>query len=144
MTTKTEQRLSEIENALLKLAEERKKPSRIRQLWNWGKPYIIPFILGMMFAQLFPMLPLTFSPQPVIEQKMTLEQQAALGGAAIPFPNGKPSPTLSASPPENSKTEPTSASWTKTSAPPLPANPRADNGQKISTGLFRRQSRPTR
>jgi hypothetical protein len=153
MTTKTEKRLSEIESMLLKLVEEREKPSRIgvatlRRLWKWGKPYIIPFILGMLFGQLVS-LPFTFTPQPVIEQRTTLEQQAALGGAVIPFPSGNSSPMLSTSPPKNSEgyeppTESTASMWKKVSEPLLPSNPQADTGQTNSQKSFRRTLLRTR
>ena len=90
MTTKTEKRLSDIEGILQKLVEERQKPSRIRQLWNWGKPHIIPFtfgvIVGMLSAAVCGLPSAVNTPQPVIGQKTTLEQQAATGGAAVPFP----------------------------------------------------------
>jgi hypothetical protein len=78
--------------------------------------------------------PLSFVSTP----QTTLEQQAATGGAAIPFPNGKPSPTLSVSPSNNSQTEPTPALWKSLSEPPSPSNPQADNGQTKST----KSSRP--
>jgi len=142
MTTKnTEKRLSDIEDMLLKLVEERAKPSRLRQLWNRGKPYIIPFILGMIVGGAAVSLLLAAGNFPA--PQATLKHQAAMGGAVIPFPNGKPSPMPSAPPPQNSTTESTASSWTNPYEPPLPANPQADNGLTESTRLFRRLTRPT-
>ena len=142
MTTKTEKRLSDIEGILRQLAEERAKPSRIRRLWNWGKPYIIPFILGMIVGSAaVSLLPTADSHLP---SPSTLEQQAATGGAVIPFPSGKPSPSLLVSPLIGSTKEPSGSSLTSPFEPPSPANPQADNGLTESTRLFRRLTRPTR
>jgi hypothetical protein len=136
---------SDMQEILRRMTE--KKPSKIRQLWNFCKPYIIPFVFGMLFGH-FVSMPFAFSPQPTIEHKTTLEQQAAQGGAAIPFPSGNPSPTLSTPPPENStalgdrretaETQSTASSLTKISEPPSLPNPQADNGQTNSQKSFRR------
>ena len=143
MTTKTEKRLSDLEGILLKLVEERQKPSRIGQFWKWIKPYIIPFILGMILGgTAVILLPSASSrlPSPLA----TLEHQAALGGAAIPFPSGKPSPSFLVSPLSDSPKEPSGSSLTSPSEPTSPPNPPAGSGQTESTRLFRRLTRPTR
>ena len=46
----TEKRLADIETILRMLIKDREKQSTVRQLWNWAKPSIIPFILGMMIG----------------------------------------------------------------------------------------------
>jgi hypothetical protein len=129
----TEKRLCDIETILRMLVEERRKLSRIGQLWNRWKSHLIPFILGMILGGVAAncLLP---SAQP------TLEQQAALGGAAIPFPSGSPSPMLSTSPPEISEAESTASSLMNISEPPLPPSPPAESGQMNSQRSFRRTS----
>jgi hypothetical protein len=130
--TNTEKRLSNIETALLKLME--KKPTAWQKLWNRIKPHIIPFILGMIFGGLLT--------QSIPFVQTSLEHQAALGGAAIPFPSGKPSPSLSALLPSDWNEEKSDSSLTSTSALLLPDNQQADAGQAASTKLFRRLVRP--
>ena len=136
MTNKDmEKRFSDIEGILLKLTEE--KPSGIRKFWDRFKPYIVPFILGMMVGNFGQVWSFVYRPQTPIEQ------QAALGGAVIPFPNGNPSPSFLALPPKDSTVERNGSSLTNISEPPLPPNRQADNGQTRSTRLFRLPLRPT-
>jgi len=65
------------------LAEIRREPSAFQKFWNWLKPYVIPFILGMIVGG----LTVGFWKSPVIPgiTQTTLEQKAASGGAVIPF-----------------------------------------------------------
>jgi hypothetical protein len=127
MTTKElTERLSNLEDILLKLTE--KKPSWLRQIWNWIKPSLVPFILGMIVGGL--VSPIPFSSQPAHEH------QAALGGAAIPFQSGNPSPRLSSLPPSDSKAEGSDSLLTNISEPPLQANPQAVDGQTTSTRFY--------
>jgi hypothetical protein len=136
MTNKDmEKRFSDIEGILLKLMEE--KPSMIQKLWDQFKPYIIPFILGMMVGTIGQPLSFVYRPQ------ATTEQQAALGGAVIPFQNSSPSPSPLVLPPKDSTAEWSGSSLTNIFEPPLPANRQADNGQTTSTKLFRRLVRLT-
>jgi len=129
-------RVSDLEEAVLKLMDEQ-CPHRIKQS-------IIPFIFGMMIGGIgMTLLPSACSTRTAIEQKTTFEQQAALGGAAIPFPSGKPSPNVLNVLPKDSKAEPADCSLTNTSEPPLPSSLQADDGQKESTRFFRRLGRPT-
>jgi len=149
MTNKEmEKRFSDIEGILLKLMEgieERpqknfaavsKLPSAVL---HWIKPYVIPFILGVIVGIFSAAV---FTPQTPIEQ------QAALGGAVIPpfsnwiQPNGSPSPGPLYSPPRDSTVGWRDSSLTNISEPPLPANRQADNGQATSTKLFKRLVRP--
>jgi hypothetical protein len=133
-TNDTKKRLSDIEDTLRKLMEKQENKllsAAVCCLQSAVSKYLIPFILGMIIGNFGQPLSFVSTPQ------TTLEQQAALGGAAIPFPNSKPSPTLSVSPPNNSKTEPTPALWKSLSEPPLPPSPQADNGQTKSTKLSR-------
>ena len=120
-----ETRFTTLEALLLKLTE--KKPSALQRFWQWSKPYIIPFILGMLLGGLIIGIG---------------KQQAASGGAASPFSVLKPSsgsrlPMLSSMPPDNSRAEWSDSSWKSNSEPPLQANPVADNGQTTSTGSSR-------
>jgi hypothetical protein len=157
MATKTEKRLSDIEDVLLKLmeAEERRQTADNKPQQSDGRsslassaasllkpaalllPYIIPFILGMMVGYLMFGTTGNLLP-PAFDTRTTIEQQAARGGAAIPFPSGNPSPTLWSPPQENSKTELTASLWMSTSEPPLPNSPQVDNGQTNSQRSFRR------
>jgi len=79
----------ELENKVAELTEQLRqqsepKPSAVRNLWNWCKPYIIPFILGVIVCGQF--VYIATQTKPVVNQQTSiLEQQAALGGAAIPF-----------------------------------------------------------
>ena len=91
-----EQRNADIE-ALLQMSLEREtklqeqlrqqsepKPSAVRNLWVWCKPYIITIILVMIVCGQF--VYIATQTKPVVNQQTSiLEQQAALGGAAIPF-----------------------------------------------------------
>ena len=133
----TEKRLSDIENMLRK-STQNNSTTVCRPLFAvfiWLKPYVIPFFLGMIIGNFAAVV---FAPQP------TLEQQAALGGAVIPFPNGSPSPSPSYLPPKDSKAGANGSSWKNTSELPSPVNRPADNGQAASTRLFRRLVRPIR
>ena len=81
--TKTNQ---ELENRIAELEAELEAQLRpvFRQFWDRCKPHIIPFVLGMIVVGLFvniPALPIPFVSQPSAK----LEQQAAAGGAVIPF-----------------------------------------------------------
>jgi len=127
--TNTEKRLSDIEAILRTLTE--KKRSTFQKIWTWIKPYLVPFVLGMILGGLS-----TYS--------FVSQQQAASGGAAIPFPSGKPSPSLSALPPSDSNEETADSSSMSTFALPSQVNPAADNGQTRSTKLFRTLTRRTR
>ena len=118
------------------------RPSVFRRLWEWATPYIstflttaIVFALGMLTMAIIA----NYSP---LTTKTTLEHQAAIGGAVIPFPNASPLPS-----PWNSlpgdwtvlllEGEIVDSPLTNTSAPPLPSNPQADAGQAPSTRLLR-------
>jgi len=129
----------ELENLVTELRAQlvtSTQPSTIRQCWNWAIPSIIPFILGMILGG-FVAYSVAVCGLPSANFPTTLEQQAALGGAAIPFPSGNPSPSLWTSLPKNSTKESTASLWMNTSEPPLPRNPRADNGQPPSTRFYR-------
>ena len=137
-----ENRFSVIEGMLLKLTEE--KPSKIQSLWNWGKPYIIPFVIGVIVGVLITnLLPLTTN-------HSTLERQAAQGGAAVPpftkstQSNASPLPSPSNSLPGDWIEGIVDSPSMSISAPPLPSNPQADAGQVPSTRLFRPLIRTTR
>jgi len=124
-----EQQNAELLENLRQLMAENEKPSAFKKFWNWGKPYIIPFILGMILGlvvgiggQSIPLGNLT---------PLTIEKQAALGGAVIPFPNVSPSPSHSTSPQGNSPAESTASSLTNTCAPPSPPSLQVDDGQRI-------------
>ena len=134
MTNNTETRLAEIEETLRQLTT--KKPSAVRNLWNWCKPYIIPFVLGMIVGGLFVNVPISAIPV-ANRQTSILEHQAALGGAAIPFPSGSPSPSPSALPLIDWMEEPTDLSSTSISEEPSPNNPQADSGRTPSTRFYR-------
>ena len=121
--TELEKRLSDMETAILEMMENRAP----RTFWDWVKPYILPFIFGTILGVFWqPQMPFAFPSQP------TIEQQAASGGAAIPFPSGSPFPSLSSLPPGDSRAEPTASSLTSTYEPPSPSNPQADAGQTTS------------
>jgi len=113
-----------------------KQPSTIRRFWNRAKPSIIPFILGMILGG-FAAYSAAVCGLPSVVSQTSLEKQAALGGAVIPFPSGNPSPSLSASPPSDSNVGTADSSLTTPSEPPLLNSPQADNGQTPSTRLFR-------
>jgi hypothetical protein len=136
------QRLAGIDEILLKLIEEREKPSSLLKIWQWIKPYIIPFVLGMITGN-FCQAPILFAPQP----QTSIEQQAALGGAAIPpFSNwtqqsGSPSPGLATLPPENLMKESNDFSSMSTSALSLPVNRPADAGQTTLPRLLNPRTR---
>jgi hypothetical protein len=132
-TNQLKKRIAELEAALLTLAEP--KPSRTRQLWNRVKPYLIPFILGVIVGTTLSaascrLLPASFS--------TTLEHQAATGGAVIPFGNASPSPMLSSEPQGIWTTELIDLSLTNESEPPSQPSPQADNGQESSQESSRR------
>ena len=136
-----EKRFSDIEDLLLKLTET--KPSRLRSLWNWCKPYIIPFILGMIVGGLLQHV--AIAPQP---QATTIERQAATGGAAIPFLNVSPlqshlNSLLGDSTELLGEGEIAGTPSMSTSAPPLPLNQQVDSGQAPSTRLLRPLIRQT-
>ena len=126
------ERLDRLEAALLKLTDP--KPSILRQCWNWCKPYIIPFLLGVLVG----ILATAVCGLPSAVFPPTLERQAAVGGAAIPFPNESPLPSPSNSLPGDSITESTASSSTNISELPLPPSLQADNGQTNSQRLFHR------
>jgi hypothetical protein len=135
-TNKKKKRFSDIETLLLKLTE--KKPSVLRKLWNKCKPYFLPFLFGMMLGNFIqPLLWIDIAPA-------TLERQAAMGGAAIPFPNETTLPSPSALPPSDSNKGASGLLWKNISALPLPNNRQADAGQTKSTRLFRRLVHLTR
>ena len=70
-------------------------------------------------------------------QPTTLEHQAALGGAVIPFPNGNPSPMPSAMPLGDWSGEIADSPSMSPSEPPLLDSPQADAGQTRSTRFYR-------
>jgi len=130
--TQRELTYEEMQELLLKLMAD-KKPSIFRQFWDWVKPSILPFILGVLVGILSTAvcgLPSAVFPTPLV-------QQAAVGGAAIPFPSGTPSPSPSNSPPGNSTAGSTASSSMSISELPLPPNLQADNGQPNSQRLSR-------
>ena len=129
----------ELENLVAELRAElatSKQPSTIRQFWTWCKPYLVPFILGAMFGGAVAYSAAVCGLPSAVSQT-TLEHQAALGGAAIPFRSGNPSPSLSVSLPRDSNMGIADSSLTNTSELPLPPNPQADNGQMPSTRFYR-------
>jgi len=133
----------ELENLVAELQTQlaaSKQPSTIRRFWTWCKPYLVPFILGALLGSIVTYSAVCGLPSAI----STLEQQAALGGAVIPFPSGNSSPSLLALPLKNSKAESTAPLWMSTSEPPLQGSPQADNGQRTSTRSFGRPIRPTR
>ena len=135
MTNKEiEKRLSDIDDILRTLAEKKNGSflsAAFCRLWAAVSKYIIPFVLGIIAGSVW-QPPVLFQQQPA-----TLEQQAALGDAAIPFPSGKPSPMPATPLPKDSNREPSGSSWTSPSELPLPANRQADAGQTTSTRLFK-------
>jgi len=128
------------QTAAKKAAKPTRKKSAANAVLNWIKPYIVPFILGAMFGGI-----VTHSAAvcrlPSAVSQTTLEQKAAWGGAAIPFPSGNPSPNLSSLPPNDWKAEATAGVKTSmcmsTCELPLPSNPQADNGQGNLPRLWR-------
>jgi len=135
-----EQQNAELLTNLRRLMEEKEKPTALRQFWDRIKPYIIPFVLGMLLGG----LSVTVCGLPTAVSRTTLEQKAASGGAAIPFRSGSPSPSLLNSPQENWNEEPSGFSWTSTSEKPSQAKPQADNGQRTSTRYYNPLIRRTR
>ena len=88
------------------------------------------------------------TPRPVPVVTSTLEQQAAAGGAVIPFPSVSPSPPPLTTPPsdlwEPSPTEEAEeeeelngCTSTNTSEESSPSSPQADSGQTTSTRFYR-------
>ena len=141
--TETE-RIDRLEAAILKLTEQ--KPTAFCAFWRgcqegfllgayWIMPYTIAFLLGVFSCTLVNEYK---RPQVTKNEQQTLEQQAALGGAAIPFPSGSPSPWLLTTPPKDLPAESTAHWWMSTFEPPSQANPQADNGQTNSQESFRR------
>jgi hypothetical protein len=142
MTTKDiAKRLTDIDTLLLKLTE--KKPSTIQKFWHFIKPFIIPFILGVIVGFCVG----TSGEWRVVSNSLLtthhspLTEQAAQGGAAIPFPSDSFSPSPSISPPGNSKTEQTDTSSMSTSEPVLPVNRPADAGQTTLPRLLNPRAR---
>ena len=123
------QRISAIEELLQQLTQ--KKPSLLRRLVNWCKPFIIPFILGMLVGGIA--VPIALQGKAANFS----QQQAALGGAVIPFPSVSPSPSLSALPLIDSMQEPSGCTSTSTSEESSPSNPQADAGQTTSIRFYR-------
>ena len=128
----------ELEQLVAELREQlqqaKEKPTTIRKLWNWCKPYIIPFILGVIVGVLSAC---GLSSAISIPQATTIEQQAAQGGAAVPFPNASPLPSPSNSLPGDWIEEIVDLPSMNISELPLPSNPQADDGQAPSTRLLR-------
>ena len=127
-------RFATLEALLLKLTE--KKPSTIRKLWNWLKPYLVPFLLGMLFGI-------------VAISVFPTHQKAALGGAAVPPSqwtqrSDSPSPSPWNSPLGDWMLEPNDSLSMKISEPPLQANPQADAGQTKSITSSRPLTRRAR
>ena len=115
----------ELEALVTKLQAEAKS-SMIRKLWDWCKPSLIPFILGMLVGGTAAGFRLP-----------ALEQQAATGGAVIPFPSVSPSPSLSALPLIDSMQEPSDCTSMSTSEESSPSSPQADAGQTTSIRFYR-------
>ena len=114
--------------ALIAVLQE---PSTVQKYWDWCKPYIIPFVIGVIVGVLITNhLPLTTN-------HSTFERQAAIGGAAIPFPNASPLPSPLNSLPGDWIEESADTPFTRVSDETLPSNPQADNGQESSQGLYR-------
>jgi len=128
-----EKRFSDIEAILRKLVEP--KPSMFRQFWDWAKPYIVPFIFGVIVGGL------TFGGQwqlpNVVPPRTTIEHQAAQGGAAIPFPNGNLSPVPLTLPLGDWSEEIADSPSMSLFEEPSPSNPQADAGQTRSTRFYR-------
>jgi len=134
-----ENRLATFEKLLLARIEV--KPSTVRKFWDWAKPYIVPFIFGVIVGGMFVNIPTPAFPLvSKISSNSTpkLEQQAASGGAAIPFPSESPLPSPLTPPPGYLIEEMTDSSLTSISEEPSPPVPQVDNGQRTS----RRYSRP--
>jgi len=102
---------------------------RSNNLWFW----VAMMLIGFWIVSYLPSCSTAPAPSPVT----TIEHQAALGGAAIPFPSVTPSPMPS---------EPPLGDWNAATADspsmspselPLPDSPQADAGQTRSTRLFR-------
>ena len=171
METELKELLQQIKEEKAQLIAERNKPSMFRNSWNWAKPYIIPFIFGVIVGGLvvsipIPTMPFVSQQSAKLEQQApvvaTLEQQAALGGAAVPFPSVSPSPPPLNSPPsdwsmeeameenmeenreEMEQSEPIDSSLTTTSESPSPSSPQADSGETPSTRYYRLPLRRTR
>ena len=129
MSTDIEKRISDLETNVLQLMVEKDK-SRFKWIPAWFIPCVIGVMIGLLIAN-FPTLTTHHSPL------TTLEQQAATGGAAIPFLKESHLPSLLNSPPGDSKTESADSSSMSISEPPLPNSRQADNGQANSQKLFR-------
>jgi len=136
--TKTRKELEQQNAELLELLRlaTTPKPSKVQQFWTWCKPYLVPFILGAMLGGVVA-YSAAVSGLPSVVSQTSLEQKAALGGAAIPFRSGNPLPSLLALPPSDSNMGTADSSLTSTSEPPLPPNLQADNGQTPSTRFYR-------
>ena len=124
---------------------ERSRASMIQRFWAWCKQNYQTLVVSILLSLLI----VTNVPNPIRyfvdkPQPTTIEQQAAQGGAVVPFWNDKPSPVPLKSPPENLKRERIGSPSMSTSDSPLPPNPQADNGQKESTRSFRPLIRRTR
>ena len=139
----TEQRLADIEEILLHVDMKIERLSKTSRTTFWAKPYIIPFVFGVIFGGLFVNIPAPTIPF-VSQSSAKLEQQAAAGGAAIPFPSVSPSPPPSTLPPGDSTAESTSSSSTSMSEESSPNSPQADAGQTTSTRFYRLPFRRTR
>lgn len=125
----TEKRFNNIEAALLKLLEP--KPTLFGTVYKWAKPYVIPFVLGMIAGGIvLPNAPLLFDSTPTIKQ-------AASGGAAIPFLKENPSPNPLKTQPLGSFEEKTDSLSTSLFEPPSRGSPPVDAGQVNSTRSFR-------
>ena len=122
------------------------RPSVFRRLWDWATPYTVPFIVGVIFGMLLtgvlfdsrsPLATLTTNHSP-LTTKTTLEHQAAIGGAAIPFPNASPLPSPWNSPPGDWIEESADTPFTNTSSEEAsPSSPQVGNGQENSQELYR-------
>ena len=149
METELKELLQQIKEEKAQLIAERNKPSAFRNFWDWAKPYIIPlvfcfasFIGGVIVCEL---LTVSKAPTPALTPvPVTLEEQAAAGGAAVPFPSGSSSLPPLNSPPENLIEEPSDSSLTTTSEEPSPSSPQADNGEISSNRYYRLPLRRTR
>ena len=146
MTTTPPKTKKELEQQNVELIELLRKtmepkPSTVRQLWDMCKPYVIPFVLGMMFGIMS--VAVCGLPTAVFSPK-NLERQAALGGAAVPFWNDSPLPSPWNSPLGDWMLAPTDSLSMNISEPPSQANPQADAGQKKSINSSRPLTRRVR
>ena len=143
MKKELEQRNAELEEMVRQLLEAKSTLSVFRRFWNWLKPCVVPFMIGMMLGSIIVYMA-DPTPPYAKQQTVTLEQQAAQGGAAIPFSSGSPSLLPWNLQPNDLMGEASDFSLTNTSEEPSPSNPQADSGQTTSERYYRLPLRRTR